>query len=259
MILSNAYHPPSKNNSFSLIGLCVSYNYFDTLQFMLPVNYLHFEKIYLLTQPDDEKTVEFCKQFQNVVVLFYNFTHHQKVFDKFGALNYAQSIIYRTHPDSWYLILDSDILLPNNFIDVLQKESLRPECIYGVARHNVFKTSELLDKSSVHVSPMPVFQGIPTIIGYFQLYKKKVFHANFHTAEGGDVMFSRNFSMWCRLDNILCYHLGVPGKNWRGKVVSFVDDLQIDVTSIYYNCYSNHKNVHRQRPVFKLPGFRRPK
>ena len=44
---------PQKNTSFSLIGLCVSYNYFDTLQFMLPINYLHFEKIYLITQEDD--------------------------------------------------------------------------------------------------------------------------------------------------------------------------------------------------------------
>jgi len=226
---------------------------------MLPVNYLHFEKIYLLTQPDDKKTIEFCNQFQNVVVLFYNFKHHEKTFDKFGALNYAQSIVYQTHPHSWYLIIDSDILLPNNFIDVLQKEPLNPNYIYGVPRHNVFKTSELLYRTPIHLKSMEVFRGVPTIIGYFQLYKKKVFHSNFNAAEGGDVMFSNIFSHWCRLENIICYHLGVPGKNWNGKVVSFVDDIQIDLTLIYYNCYGNRKNVYRRRSMFKLPGFRRPK
>ena len=35
---------PKKNITISLIGLCVSYNYFDTLKFMLPVNYPHFDK-----------------------------------------------------------------------------------------------------------------------------------------------------------------------------------------------------------------------
>ena len=51
-VLVNKYNnvrtKPKKNNVISLIGICVSYNYFDTLQFMLPVNYLHFEKIYLI-------------------------------------------------------------------------------------------------------------------------------------------------------------------------------------------------------------------
>jgi hypothetical protein len=117
----NVNNKPIKNDHFSLIGICVSYNYFDTLQFMLPVNYLHFEKIYLITQINDLQTIEFCKKFENVIVLFHNFKNNNKRFDKYGALNYAQEIIYKQHPDSWYLIIDSDIILPNNLIDILDE------------------------------------------------------------------------------------------------------------------------------------------
>ena len=86
----NVKTPPQKNISFPLIGICVSYNYFDTLKFALPINYLHFDKIYIITQEDDIQTVEYCKKFDNVNVLFYDFKNNNKKFDKYGALNYAQ-------------------------------------------------------------------------------------------------------------------------------------------------------------------------
>jgi hypothetical protein len=135
-----------KNNVLPLIGLCVSYNYYDTIQFVLPVNYLHFDKIYLITQPDDTKTIELARCFENVEIIFFDFKNNKKKFDKFGALNYTQKIVYKNHPDSWYLIFDSDIILPNNLIDILIKENLNSDCIYGAIRNNVLKTSELLNK-----------------------------------------------------------------------------------------------------------------
>ena len=113
-ILTNEYLPPKKNTIFPLVAICVSYHYFDTLQFTLPANYLHFDKIYLITQEDDLQTVEFCKKFDNVCVLYYDFKNNGKSFDKFGALNYGQQKMYEEYPDSWYLIIDSDIVLPNN-------------------------------------------------------------------------------------------------------------------------------------------------
>ena len=36
--------PPDLNTIFPLIGICISYNYIDTLKFMLPINYSHFNK-----------------------------------------------------------------------------------------------------------------------------------------------------------------------------------------------------------------------
>ena len=255
--------PPLKNTSLPLVGICVSYNYFDTLKFTLPVNYLHFDTIYLITQQDDVETIEFCEKFDNVNVLFYNFKNNNKVFDKFGALNYAQQLAYEVDPESWYLIIDSDILLPNNMIDILTKEDLNQECMYGGVRNNVLKTSELLDKNKsinsdknknwcynniLHHVDKP-----PSILGCFQLYKKKCLHRRNNLIAGyGDYYFGYdNFNLFCNLENILYFHLGETGVNWYGKATSFIDDVNISLNNLYYTynkfcnnvCYNKEKQV----------------
>jgi len=146
-LLIDVYKKPKKNTSFPIVALCVSYNYFDTLKFMLPVNYLHFYKIYILTQSDDTNTINFCKQFDNVEILLYNFKNNNKVFDKYGAMRYAQTIMYKEYPDCWYVNIDSDIILPNNLIDILISEKLNPDCIYGASRIVLHKSYELLYKN----------------------------------------------------------------------------------------------------------------
>ena len=243
---------PEKNKVLPLIGICVSYNYYDTIQFVLPVNYLHFDKIYLITQSDDTNTIELAQQFENVEILYYDFKNNNKKFDKFGALNYAQRIVYTNHPDSWYLIFDSDIILPNNFIDVLIEENLNSECIYGAIRINVLKTSELLNKNEIinkkficnnilHMKNTP-----PSILGCFQLYKKKAYHRNnLINAAWGDYCFGYdNFNMFCNLENIAYYHLGETGVNWDGKVVSFIHDINISIDDIYYIYEKSFENVY---------------
>jgi hypothetical protein len=246
---------PKKNTIFPLTGLCVSYNYFDTLKFMLPINYLHFEQIYLITQIDDIITIEFCKQFSNVTVLFYNFKNNNKVFDKYGAIKYAQQIMYKKYPNNWYLIIDSDIILPNNFIDILNKD-LNPECIYGATRNNLLKSSELLYKTDILSNKKNInfiFNNIlhvkykpPSILGCFQLYKKKCYqNANFNNAGHGDYDFGyKNFKLFCNLENILYFHLGPSQKNWNGKVEYFIDDINISLNDIYYNCNIKCKNIY---------------
>jgi hypothetical protein len=247
---------PTKNIVLPLIGLCVSYDYYDTLQFTLPVNYLHFDKIYLITQVNDVTTIEFSQRFDNVEILFYDFTNNNKKFDKFGGLNYAQKIAYEQYPDSWYLILDSDTILPNNFIDILIKENLNTECIYGAIRNNVLKTSELLNKTQIinkDENKNFVYNNIvwrdntpPSIIGCFQLYKKKVYHRdNLDNAGHGDYYFGYdNFDTFCNLDNLTYFHLGETGTNWGGKVISFIDDIGISLNDIYYICKKDCNNIY---------------
>jgi hypothetical protein len=234
-------YPANKNNVFPLIGLCVSYNYFDTLKYMLPINYMHFEKLYILTHEDDTDTIEFCGNFDNVEVLLYNFVNNGKRFDKYGAINYAQHIIYKTFPYHWYLNIDSDIILPNNFIDILNKQNLNSDCIYGVIRNNLDKSSELLNKKQItnsnenlnwEFNNIIYFQNVPpSILGSFQLYKKHVYHRlNLYNAAEGDYYFGYdNFNLFCTIENILCFHLGKNGVNWSGKVVSFIHDINIFV------------------------------
>jgi len=256
-IINDVVFPPQKNNKMSLIGICVSYNYFDTLQFMLPVNYLHFEKIFLITQQDDITTINFCKEFNNVIVLFYNFKNNNKIFDKFGAINYAQKIVYDIYPNSWYLIIDSDIILPNNLIDILINEELNSECIYGAYRANLLKSAELLNKNEIINKPENInfiHNNIlfsenepPSILGCFQLYKKHYYYiTSIDNTQGfADYQFGRdNFNLFCNLETIIYFHLGQTGVNWGGKVVSFIDDANISLNSIYYTCNKSFNNIY---------------
>jgi hypothetical protein len=238
----------------SLIGICISYKYFDTLKFMLPINYPHFQKLYIVTQEDDIETINFCKQFDNVVILFYNFINNNKKFDKYGALNYAQKQIYNNHPESWYLIIDSDIILPNNFVSILIKEKLDVNCLYGAIRINVLKSSELLDKQNIinknidwkYNNILCLKNKPPSILGCFQLYKKKVFCRNdLNNAGKGDYFFGYdNFDIFCNLQNIVYFHLGKNGVNWNGKVESFIDDIKISSDDLYYDCHKKTNNCY---------------
>ena len=86
----------------------------------------------------------------------------------------------------------------------------------------------------------------PSILGCFQLYKKKVYHRNNLTnASWGDYCFGYdNFNIFCNLENIKYFHLGESGVNWDGKVVSFIDDINISIYDIYYTCNKICKNIY---------------
>lgn len=224
---------------FSLVGLCISYQYIDTLQYMLPINHIHFDKIYIVTQEDDLQTIQFCKHFNNVEVIFFNFKNNGKRFDKYGALNLIQSIAYREFPSSWYLNIDSDIILPTNFKELMNTQTLNPDCIYGCVRANCIKSSDIINFDPMkEVRKYPfnnvLFTRRPCIIGYFQLYKKKVFH-NLHltNAAEGDVYFCNHFKLICNL-NMLIIHLGDSCKNWNGKTQDFILDIPLTTEHLQF-------------------------
>lgn len=247
-------HKKQKNSQLSLVAICISYNYYDTLKFTLPTNHLHFDRIFLVTQEDDVKTIELCSMYDNVIIIFYDFKNNNKEFDKFGAIRLVQQRMFVEFPDSWYLHLDADIVLPNNFIEILQKENLHPDCIYGAKRVIFLKTSQLMEKKT-YIKPYyckfnDVFYTIhnePTIIGFFQLYKKKKLQKdNYNNAASGDNNFMiENFNIFCSLDNLFVIHLGNTEKNWNGKCDYFVDDCEIDKNELFFNCFNPKcKNVY---------------
>lgn len=175
--LENSSSPAKVNKKLPIVGLCISYNYYDTLKFMLPANYMHFDKLYIVTQKDDTATVNLCKKYKNVKTLFYNFSSNGKKFDKYGAMRYAQHIIYKKYPKHWYVNIDSDIVLPNNAIDILTKQKLDKNNIYGIRRKEVLKSSELVNKNKL----TEIDVGDKRILGFFQLYKKK--HINIQNTQ----------------------------------------------------------------------------
>jgi hypothetical protein len=245
-LVSKSSIPPNKNITFQIVALCISYNYYDTLQYMLVANYKHFEKIYIVTQEDDTVTINYCKQFNNIEVLMYDFTPTtDKTFDKYGAINYAQKLMYNAYPNYWYVMLDADIILPVNFIDILTNITLDEDCIYGGIRVDIKSINEICNMSFIinnknkHNNIIREATTAPSILGCFQLYKKPVYHkVDFKNAGEGDFVFCHeNFKLFCLLESILYYHLGDPnveGINWDGKKEDFNSNILDNINNLYY-------------------------
>ena len=266
-LITKTHNQVVKNTMFPLIGICVSYNYMDTLKFMIPINYNHFDKIYLITQEDDNETIEFCKGFPNVEVLLFTFKTDAAVFNKGGALKMGQKIAYDNYPDHWYLIIDSDIILPNNFIDILKNENLNENYIYGAVRNNIETSSQLfkpiIPDHKWTQNDMTFNWQInakvtgPGILGSFQLYKlKKIYKPSsdlwFNGADYDFYFAWINFNIFCQLENIVYLHLGFTAKNWNGKVKGFIDDANIDLEQCSFKCnircINSYYNI-RKKPV----------
>jgi hypothetical protein len=156
-------------------------------------------------------------------------------------------------------LIDSDILLPNNLIDVFIQENLNPNCLYGGVRNNVYQTSHMLNKKKVIENKenaevvcndlLKIKDLLPFIPGCFQLYKKKVFHRdNFDNASYGDVCFCRdNFDIMCIMDKLFYFHLGTGSVNWSGKVVSFKTDIPLTPNDLYYTCHKETTHTYYTR------------
>jgi hypothetical protein len=143
-------------NSFIQFTACTGYS--KMLEITLSANAHLFKKIIIVTKEDDIDTINLCKSFKNVKILFHNFrlpedyimplnSHDLKRlkegslhpsraippvnhFNRGGALQIAQEYIYSNFPNDFYLHLDADIVLPSNFTDVTSSHQLRGDVLY---------------------------------------------------------------------------------------------------------------------------------
>jgi hypothetical protein len=217
-------------NDIKLIGICVSYNYMDTLKYILPINHKHFEKIYIVTQKDDHKTIEFCNKFDNVEIVYFDFKEGGRKFNKGGGLKKAQKIAYREYPDHWYLMFDSDIVLPDNFKDILNRTNLNPDELYGCPRYIIKDINDIKNINNLDLFKEP-FNAI--CVGFIQLYKRHKYYNDGYTAGRVDDQFKSLFNK--NSLNLYVYHLGVPFKNWRGKIIDF-NNLDCRQEDLIFRC-----------------------
>jgi hypothetical protein len=167
---------------------------------------------YIVTDVADTTTFEICKQYTNVVVLFFNFKSNNAVFNKGGAVRMAQQFVHKLHKNDYILILDSDIILPSDFQDVIYDLTpLRSDILYG-CRRLVFKTIQDFNLNlKVPIAVEPV------CIGFFQLYKTHQLYENSIDCSECDMHFIQKFKGVIVIPNTLVAHLGETGVNWQGR------------------------------------------
>jgi len=211
-----------------IIGITVSVNYTDYLTYILENNAKHLEKWYIVTSREDIKTINLIKGISNVEILYYNFYENGSLFDKGGALRYAQEIIANSFSEPQnILILDSDIYLPENFSNI-SKTVILDDCLFGVYdRFDYATPNDFLQKKNgqryIHSDEYA---------GFFQLYKDnpKYRYKSSYDCSKCDFEFRDLFPRKLRL-NLPLDHLGEAFINWGGrKTESFKSEFHFYVS-----------------------------
>lgn len=202
-----------------MIGITVSTNYADILPYVVEANLPHLDHWIIVTDRKDLATQKILAPHSKIIVLYWDFQNDELIFDKGGAIKFAQEVAYKLWPDSWYLILDSDICLDADFS--FDTCDLDPNAAYGLLTRNLYYS---LSNYKNQTYDYEYKNGRP--LGFFQLYKKHCFYKPSVTAsECDDEFIVNNFSDYHMKDKS-CSHLGKIYNNHNGrKEVDFVIDI----------------------------------
>ena len=207
----------------AIYGLCVSFDFVDILENTIEHNKKILTEFIVVTKIDDKKTKECCDK--------YNVKWFEMDIDrnKGEMINAALTYYYLKVPESrnnWFLIFDSDILLPKE-IKKYNLVRLDPQALYGCHRVLLKDEEELLsfikngeidfEKAKEEFQNRKPKRGKPGI-GYFQLFHKRKFYiATQNKIESSDMSFKRSFKKIYELRTVVL-HLGTPYINWKERV-----------------------------------------
>lgn len=244
--------PPCPPGEFYSECIVVCDRYYDFLGKTLPHNKYHFNRIIVITSPEDKETQRICEYWHVECLPTDSLQSRWGKFCKGCAINFA---LAKLSKKQWVVQMDADILLPPQTRLILERACLDERFIYGIDRFNVkgFKNyADFIDMPAlqhedntfVHTQAFPIGTRIQypgsggyLPLGFFQMWDPKVSgHSKYPeiptTAGKTDTMFA---AQWPRreralIPEIIGYHLesddATMGGNWKGRVSSpFTHDL----------------------------------
>lgn len=199
---------------FKLIGITVSYRYDDYLRHCLS-NARQLDHWYVVVNESDTPTLDLLKNIPNVTLVYFDFKAGGADFNKSGGLRKAQEIAHSAYPDAWILLLDSDIILPDNSREVIHSLDLKPDFLYGATR-KFYITVEDLENDQ------PSREEKAKCWGFFHLYfdKKKLCMKYSQNAARYDEEFMDQFCPGYEkmaIVPLVVKHLGDEKENWNGR------------------------------------------
>jgi hypothetical protein len=202
-----------------MIAITVSTNYDDILDIVIPQNYKFFEKWYIITDKNDSNTINVIKKynFSNIFIIFYNFYENNKIFNKGGAIRYCQNeIIGNLEYNGNIIILDSDIWLPDNFIEIVKDNIINDNTIYGTNKRYDYYSYENFKNNIIDFD----YPWSKEFHGYLQLYKydKNKLYNESNNCSKCDIQFLNFFSKKVILSNLNVCHLGKNNVNWNKRI-----------------------------------------
>lgn len=234
----------SKSKKIEAVTVCVGYA--DFLSWTLPFNKNHFDRLVVVTTPDDGETQALC-DFWHVETVLSESCYANG--DKFNKANLINDALKRISIEDWVLHLDADIFLPPRTGAILKTLPLDGAKLYSVDRWNCRSGKDFFDFLENPVNQHPRSGMMPSSnfergarlldldsdgwlpIGYFQLWNPLISgvltYPNEHgAADRTDVSFSRRWKR-CRrelLPEIVALHLEsepcAMGANWQGRTTA---------------------------------------
>jgi hypothetical protein len=212
-------------------ALTVSVNYADYLECIAP-NVRHFERWLVVTDESDTRTLEVCRRWGMEVLISKRLYEKGAAFHKAAALNEGLDALDQ---DAWVAVMDSDILLPNEFRRRLDAQTLDPACLYGLGGRRVCSTLHEF-RSLADCEPWADNLIYTTfVIGYFNLFhlgqkRNRYPEESSDDASTYDVEFSDSFpAANRRYLPFVCLHAGDVSQNWRGRVTDpFFEEGTLD-------------------------------
>ena len=199
----------------NIIAISICVNYSDILYYNIEQNSKFFKHQYIITSPEDVKTINLVqeKNLNNVEILIYNnFYNNNCRFNFGGSRLFAQNYIDLHYNDANILFIDSDIYLPDNFLDKLPNV-LKNDTLYGTSERLYYWS--LTDYNN-NINPHYYGYG-NKFAGFFQLFKQSKYKYNdSHNCSECDITFRNLFRKRIHLD-LSVKHLGQEGVNWNGR------------------------------------------
>ncbi len=246
--------PPIK---IECVTVCVGYA--DFLSHTLPLNRGQFDRLIVITAPEDKQTVKVCDT--------YGVRYHRtdSIRSRWGGFHKARGInegLQQLEMGGWVVHMDADIILPSHFRETIARADLDPTMLYGCDRMECHSYSEW---QRYFGNPEPPIQGNGVFIhtthapfrigtrvqfqdaggyvpiGFMQLWNPKSSgvkrYPEDHTTAGKtDSQFAK---LWVRrkrgfLPEIIAYHLeseqAEMSVNWSGRKTKrfHIDDGPLD-------------------------------
>lgn len=238
--------PPCEPRPFKLECVIICDRYHDFLRHTLPHNKFIFDKLVVVTSPEDKETRRMC-EFHHVECVVTDLLQSRwKKFCKGAGINEG---LRKLSLCDWAIHLDADIWLPPQTRILLERANLNPHMIYGCDRFNVKGCrawNEFLDapklqqeaNTYIHLDAFPVGTRIMLDrghgyipIGFFQLWNAgasgiKAYPEGHTDAGREDCLFAMNWQRGLRgfLPEIVAYHLESEDAkmeaNWAGRKTS---------------------------------------
>lgn len=200
--------------NIQIITICVNYTDFFKYTYKHNIQFFNPENYHIITDESDIETINFCKDNNHTSVEYFDF-FNKSHFNKSGAIYSAQQKLHKEFPNDWILLLDADILLPNNFETYFINKCNNKEAMYSMKR------KDYEHKEDFELNQNLKDYGGITFMGYMQLYfdKTKFYDSYSNDCCTGDTFFRDKFYSTLTLldDNDYVIHLGPERINSRGR------------------------------------------